>query len=75
MAKQKFSVEEVLQMLHNIDETESGDDGELDESWSLHASSESDSEDDEQPPVKRSRVVSSNSGTGRLDSFTKYPIF
>lgn len=70
MAKQTFSVEEVLEILQNIDEADSGGDGESDEDWSLDGSADSDSEEDEQPPAKRSRVIrSSQSGDtvqGRL---------
>lgn len=62
-AKQTFSVEELLKMLRDSDEADSGGDGESDDDWSLDGSADSDSEEDDQLPAKRSRVSrSSQSG-------------
>ncbi|KAK7881874.1 hypothetical protein WMY93_030283 [Mugilogobius chulae] len=61
-SKRRLSVTEALKMLQNIDEADSGGDGESDDdSWAVDSSAESDSEseaEDVQPPPKRSRTTS-----------------
>lgn len=63
--KKTYTVQEALDLLQNIEEAESGTDGESEDEWSLgscSAGSDSDSEQD-QPPAKRSRVTHSG-GSG-----------